>query len=192
MFKPDINGNAIPGTEGICSTYICTREIGDKVQMTGPFGKAMLMPEDDETHLIMVATGTGVAPFRGFLRNRQRKKVSINSSLYLGGRDLSQMPYKHYLEDLAKSDKTFDLEFCLSRPENPSIPKEYVQHRITNEADKILSQMEKGSHLYLCGLKGMKDPIMEALKNSIESRGGDFKKMLAQWKKEKRIHIEVY
>ncbi|KAJ4977232.1 hypothetical protein NE237_002338 [Protea cynaroides] len=54
--------------ESICSNFLCDSKPGDKVQITGPSGKIMLLPEDDTnaTH-IMVATGTGVASFGGYL-----------------------------------------------------------------------------------------------------------------------------
>ena len=51
------------------SNYLCDSKPGDEVALTGPAGKVMLMPEDKpETDLIMVATGTGIAPYRSFLR----------------------------------------------------------------------------------------------------------------------------
>merc|ERR1719506_1193548 len=55
--------------KGICSNFLCDTSPGEEVQMTGPSGKVMLMPEEDpSTDLIMVATGTGIAPYRGFIR----------------------------------------------------------------------------------------------------------------------------
>jgi ferredoxin--NADP+ reductase len=54
-----------PAKKGVCSNYLCDSKPGDEITLTGPAGKVMLMPEDKpDTDLIMVATGTGIAPYR--------------------------------------------------------------------------------------------------------------------------------
>jgi len=58
-----------PAKKGICSNFVCDTQAGDEVNMTGPAGKVMLMPEEDPiTDYIMVATGSGIAPYSGFIR----------------------------------------------------------------------------------------------------------------------------
>ncbi|MDJ0586837.1 phycobilisome linker polypeptide, partial [Microcystis sp. M49636_WE2] len=52
---------------GVCSTHLCNVEVGDDVAITGPVGKEMLLPGDEDATIIMMATGTGIAPFRAFL-----------------------------------------------------------------------------------------------------------------------------
>ena len=53
---------------GVCSTFLCDIEPGAKVKITGPVGKEMLLPEDEDANIIMLATGTGIAPMRTYLR----------------------------------------------------------------------------------------------------------------------------
>ncbi|MEB3353090.1 MAG: phycobilisome linker polypeptide, partial [Cyanobacteriota bacterium] len=53
---------------GVCSTFLCDIEPGSKVKITGPVGKEMLLPDDEEANVIMLATGTGIAPMRTYLR----------------------------------------------------------------------------------------------------------------------------
>lgn len=52
---------------GVCSNYICDLKDGEDVAITGPVGKALLLPKDEKANVIMLATGTGIAPFRSFL-----------------------------------------------------------------------------------------------------------------------------
>lgn len=61
-------GKEDPSKNGVCSNYLCDSKPGDKIQLTGPSGKIMLLPEDPNATHIMIATGTGVAPYRGYLR----------------------------------------------------------------------------------------------------------------------------
>ena len=65
-----------PAKKGVCSNFLCDSKPGDDVMLTGPAGKVMLMPEKNPaTDLIMVATGTGIAPYRSFLRRLFIEKV---------------------------------------------------------------------------------------------------------------------
>ncbi|KAK7231047.1 NADPH-hemoprotein reductase [Aureococcus anophagefferens] len=62
-------GKDDPAKKGVCSNFICDSKPGDPIKMTGPSGKVMLMPEEKaDTDYIMVATGTGIAPYRSFIR----------------------------------------------------------------------------------------------------------------------------
>lgn len=53
--------------QGVCSTYLCNIKEGDDIAITGPVGKEMLLPPDEDANIVMLATGTGIAPFRAFL-----------------------------------------------------------------------------------------------------------------------------
>merc|ERR1712050_807883 len=69
--KPDKAGTHFPENKvyrGVCSNYICDMKEGDEVTITGPVGTEMLLPEDPEANIIMLATGTGIAPMRSYLR----------------------------------------------------------------------------------------------------------------------------
>ena len=61
-------GREDPAKKGVCSNWLCDAAPGTPVKLTGPTGKILLLPDDPAADVIMVATGTGIAPFRGFLR----------------------------------------------------------------------------------------------------------------------------
>ena len=65
-FDP-ITGQKDPAKKGVCSNFLCDVRPGDQVSVAGPVGKTMLLPKDPAKDVIMIATGTGIAPFRGFM-----------------------------------------------------------------------------------------------------------------------------
>ena len=68
---------------GVCSTYLCDIKPGDKVKITGPVGKEMLLPDEEDANIVMLATGTGIAPMRAYLRRmfEATEKEKINGTL---------------------------------------------------------------------------------------------------------------
>lgn len=60
-------GEKDPSKQGVCSSFLCSVQPGDEVSVAGPVGKTMLLPKDPTNDVIMIATGTGIAPFRGFM-----------------------------------------------------------------------------------------------------------------------------
>merc|ERR1712066_290188 len=80
--KPDKAGTCFADAKvyrGVCSNHICDMNVGDDVLITGPTGAEMLLPEDQESNIIMLATGTGIAPMRSFLRLLFNDKAGANA-----------------------------------------------------------------------------------------------------------------
>ncbi|OAY31571.1 ferredoxin--NADP reductase, root-type isozyme, chloroplastic [Manihot esculenta] len=192
-------GKEDPSKSGICSNFLCNSKPGDKVQITGPSGKIMLLPEDNPsaTH-IMIATGTGVAPFRGYLRRMFMENVSFKFSglawLFLGVANTDSLLYDDeftkYLQDYPDQ---FLYDKALSREQkNKSGGKMYVQDKIEEYSDEIFKLLDGGAHIYFCGLKGMMPGIQDTLKRVAEQRGESWEQKLSQLKKNKQWHVEVY
>ncbi|CAL8171288.1 unnamed protein product [Prunus armeniaca] len=73
--------------KGVCSNFLCDLKPGSEVTVTGPVGKEMLMPKDPNATIVMLATGTGIAPFRSFLwkmffEKHEDYKVNISTSWF--------------------------------------------------------------------------------------------------------------
>ncbi|KAL7102598.1 hypothetical protein ACP275_08G129600 [Erythranthe tilingii] len=186
--------------KGVCSNFLCDSKPGDKVQITGPSGKIMLLPEENPngTH-IMIATGTGVAPYRGYLRrmfteNIPTFKFNGLAWLFLGVANKDSLLYdEEFSEYLRDYPDNFRFDRALSREQrNRNGGKMYVQDRIEEYSDEIFELLDSGAHIYFCGLKGMMPGIQDTLKRVSETRGEKWEEKLTQLKKNKQWHVEVY
>ncbi|MCV3271758.1 benzoyl-CoA 2,3-epoxidase subunit BoxA [Roseobacter sinensis] len=176
---------------GLCSNYVCDLAKGDEVQVTGPFGSTFLLPSDPEAHLLMICTGTGSAPFRGFTMRRQRETPGARDSLTLvfGARSARDLPYFGPLKKVP--DQFMRKTFAFSRAEDQ--PRQYVQDKLREEADTVgaLLKTEK-AHVYICGLKAMETGVEEALGEIAASAGQDWAELRNRMREEGRYHVETY
>ncbi|HHP7232016.1 MAG TPA: ferredoxin--NADP reductase [Xenococcaceae cyanobacterium] len=188
--------------EGVCSSYLCGLKPGDDVAITGPVGKEMLLPEDEDANIIMIATGTGIAPFRAYLW-RMFKEGDLNPDynfkgfawLFFGIPKTPNILYKEELETLVeKYPDNFRMDYAISREQqNSEGGKMYIQHRIAEHADKLWELMQDPkTHTYICGLKGMEDGIDEALSAAASKHDVDWTAFRKQMKKDHRWHVETY
>ena len=187
---------------GVCSTHLCNVEVGTDVAITGPVGKEMLLPDDEDATIVMLATGTGIAPFRAFLW-RMFKEREINPDyqfkglawLVFGIPYTENILYKDDLEKMAADyPDNFRLTYAISREQKTSEGgKMYVQSRVSEYADELFELIQKpNTHVYMCGLKGMEPPISETFTAEAEKRGMSWADLRKQMKKEHRWHVEVY
>lgn len=190
-----------PAKKGICSNFLCDTTPGDEVMMTGPAGKVMLMPEEDPTtDYIMVATGTGIAPYRGFIRRLFTEKTPAGKAykgqawLFLGVANSDALLYDDEWQTVkADNPEQFRLDYALSREqENKKGGKMYIQDKVEEYADEIFEKLDNGAHIYFCGLKGMMPGIQDMLKDVCASKKVDYDEWLKGLKAKKQWHVEVY
>ena len=188
--------------EGVCSSYLCNLKPGDDVAITGPVGKEMLLPDDEDANIIMIATGTGIAPFRAYLW-RMFKEGELNPDYNFKGLawlffGIPKTPNILYQEDLEamveKYPDNFRMDYAISREQkNSEGGKMYIQHKIAERADELWALIQNPkTHTYICGLKGMEDGIDEALSAAASKHGVDWTTYRKQMKKEHRWHVETY
>lgn len=188
---------------GVCSTYLCDVEPGTKVKITGPVGKEMLLPEDEEANVIMLATGTGIAPMRTYLRRmfdpKERAENGWNfrgkAWLFMGAPKTANLLYD---EDFLHYEKEYPDNFrytkAISREQqNPKGGRMYIQDRVSEHAEEIFAMIEDPkTHVYMCGLRGMEPGIDEAMSAAAEAKGLDWSELRPKLKKAHRWHVETY
>lgn len=180
---------------GVCSNYLCDLKVGDVVNMTGPVGKGFLMPEAQDAHMIMLATGTGIAPFRAFLKTRynQRAQESGQSWMVFGAQTRKDFLYQSELESY-QSKPGYNLVTAFSREETTDDGRKmYIQDRVHQHVDAILALLQQpNTYLYICGLRGMETGILEALDKGAAAAGLNWTTLFEDLKAQKRWRVEVY
>ncbi|NCT63675.1 MAG: ferredoxin-NADP reductase [Microcystis aeruginosa G13-01] len=185
---------------GVCSSHLCHIEVGADVAITGPVGKEMLLPGDEDATIIMMATGTGIAPFRAFLwrmfkEQHEDYKFKGLAWLIFGVPKTANILYQEELEKIAAEfPDNFRLTYAISREQqNPQGGRMYIQHRVAEHADEIWNLLQSPkTHAYMCGLKGMEDGIDDAITSAAAKNGADWSVYQKQLKKEHRWHVETY
>jgi ferredoxin--NADP+ reductase len=180
---------------GVCSTFLCDLKVGDTSKLTGPVGKAFLMPDIPNANLIMVATGTGIAPFRAFLSRRyhQQKNENGQTWLFFGAQTRKDYLYESELEEYGQTS-TCNISPAFSREEkNAEGGRMYVQHRLIEHGETLFNLLKQPeTFFYICGLRGMESGIVDGLQEIAKRQGIDWNGFFDTLKAEKRWHVEVY
>ncbi len=188
---------------GVCSTYLCDIKPGDKVKITGPVGKEMLLPDEEEANIVMLATGTGIAPMRAYLRRMfeptEKEKNNWNFKgkawLFMGAPKSANLLYEEDLQRyLADNPDNFKYTKAISREQqNTKGGRMYIQDRVLESANELFNMIEdEKTHIYLCGLKGMEPGIDEAMTKAAAEKGLNWSELRPQLKKAGRWHVETY
>jgi benzoyl-CoA 2,3-dioxygenase component A len=179
---------------GAASNFMCDLQVGDTVQVIGPFGASFLMPNHPRSNIVMICTGTGSAPMRAMTewRRRLRKSGKFEGGrlmLFFGARTQEELPYFGPLQTLPKD--FIDINFAFSR--TPGAPKRYVQDLMRERAaDLALLLQDPNTCIYVCGLKSMEEGVVLALRDVAQQAGLDWEKVGAALKQEGRLQLETY
>ena len=161
----------------------------------------MLMPEEKaDTDYIMVATGTGIAPYRGFIRRLFTETTPAGEAykglawLFLGVANSDALLYdEEWQAAKSKFPDNFRVDYALSREEkNKKGGKMYIQDKVEEYKDQVFQLLDGGAHMYFCGLKGMMPGILEMLEGVCKEKGIKYEEWLEGLKKNGQWHVEVY
>ncbi|NGX07911.1 flavodoxin domain-containing protein [Mycobacteroides franklinii] len=134
---------------GVASTFLADR--GQAVRVHLRPNHTFRLPAPD-IPIIMVGPGTGIAPFRGFLQERQAAGASGRSWLFFGDRRrATSFLYGEELQGFVDSGTLTRLDLAFSRDGSEGDPKQYVQHRMSESAAELFAWLQDGAYLYVCG-----------------------------------------
>ncbi|GAB1532100.1 MULTISPECIES: assimilatory sulfite reductase (NADPH) flavoprotein subunit [Brevibacillus] len=181
---------------GVCSSYIADRlEAGDTLPVFVQHNPNFKLPANPDTPLIMIGPGTGVAPFRAFLGEREELGATGKTWLFFGDQHFStdflyQLEWQRWL----KQGVLTHMDVAFSRDASEKV---YVQHRMLEKSKELYQWLQDGAHVYVCGdEKKMAHDVHEALVTILQQEGGlDSEEAVAYLKRlqqEKRYQRDVY
>jgi len=179
---------------GVASNYMCDLQVGDTVQVIGPFGTSFLMPNHPKSHVVMICTGTGSAPMRAMTewRRRLRQSGKFESGklmLFFGARSQEELPYFGPLQNLPKD--FIDINLAFSRTAGQ--PKRYVQDLMRDRAADLAPLLsDPNAYFYVCGLKAMEEGVVMTLRDVAQQAGLNWEQTAAALKQQGRLHLETY
>ncbi len=207
---------------GVASNYMCDLQVGDKVQVIGPFGASFLMPNHPKSNIIMICTGTGSAPMRAMTEWRRRLRAraiagpSQEGTPPSGGSDpRSGGAWGHsanefeggklmlffgartpaelpYFGPLNSLPKDF-IDIEFAFSRESGKPKRYVQDALRDRAADIAALIrDSKTFFYVCGLKSMEEGVVMALRDIVQGAGMDWEAVATDLKKQGRLHLETY
>jgi ferredoxin--NADP+ reductase len=168
----DYSGERFPG---VASNFLCDRAVGDEITLTGPYGLAFEVPEEKDANLILIGSGTGIAPFRAFLKHiyRDVRDWKGRVILFYGARSGLELLYMNDLrDDFAQyyDQETFEAIRALSpRPTwaDPIAWDLAIEAR-SEELWEMLGSPK--TYVYLAGLEKMRDELDKVFSRLAGSR----------------------
>jgi ferredoxin--NADP+ reductase len=154
---------------GVCSNYLCDLRVGDAVALSGPNGKRFQLPTATSDHdYLFLATGTGIAPFRGMLRELLTGPDGPCTSqihLVMGSQYSTDLLYHDLFEDLAATHANFHYHCAISREKRPDGRQGlYVPELLAERVDEFAPLLANPRTLiYVCGLAGLKVGLFRTL-----------------------------
>ena len=158
--------------KGVCSVYVSERlQPGDKLPVFIQQNPNFKPPVNPETPVIMVGPGTGVAPFRAFLEEREESGAEGQTWLFYGDRHfVTDFLYQTDWQRMLKDGVLSKLDVAFSRDSDEKV---YVQHRMLQNGEELYKWLENGAHVYVCGdEKHMAHDVQSALLTIIGQYGG--------------------
>lgn len=179
---------------GLCSGYLAGFQPGDTVSFYLHSNKAFRLPEPDKD-IIMIGPGTGIAPFRSFLAEREATGSSGRNWLFFGDQHfITDFLYQSEIQSWHETGLLNRVNVAFSRDQEQKI---YVQHKMLENAMALYEWLEQGASVYICGAREpMSIDVEKALLQIIAEQGNKTIKealdYLDQMEETSRYHKDVY
>lgn len=182
--------------KGVCSTFLADL-VDDETDVRVFFtpNKVFRVPDDNSLPMIMVGPGTGIAPFRAFLQEREYRNALGKNWLFFGDRNsATDFIYREELEAMQKKGLLTRLDLAFSRDQEEKI---YVQDRMRENGAELFAWLEQGGYFFVCGdAYHMAKDVDKALHDVIAEHGNLSEQQaidyVNQLKKDKRYVRDVY
>ena len=171
---------------GGCSGYLAHRaEEGCKVKVFVEHNDNFRLPANPETPIIMVGPGTGIAPFRAFLQERDSQGAAGKNWLFFGNPHFTQdFLYQVEIQSYLKSGLLTQCDVAFSRDQAQKV---YVQDKLRKQGADVFAWLEQGAHFYICGdANRMAKDVHQALIDIIIEHGGKDAEQAEQYLKDLR------
>jgi len=151
---------------GTCSNYLVEQQADRVVHaFVRDTSSSFRLSEDPNVPILMIASGTGLAPFRGFLQQRAADKAAgahlAPGLLFFGCRH--PQSDELYLGELEKLAAAADVQLACAYSRVPDLPRVYVQDRVRQMGEQVMSMLDDGGVAYVCGGAAMADGVRTAL-----------------------------
>jgi sulfite reductase (NADPH) flavoprotein alpha-component len=181
---------------GGASGFLCQRlEEGQKVRVFVEHNDNFRLPQSDETPVIMIGPGTGVAPFRAFMQEREARDATGDNWMFFGDQTFTQdFLYQVEWQNYLKSGLLTRMDVAFSRDQAEKI---YVQDRLKEQASDVFSWLERGAHLYICGdanrmAKDVHQTLVEIIQEHGKLSAEQAEDYLKSLRSNKRYQKDVY
>ena len=157
---------------GVCSVHCAERvQVGGALPIYIQHNPNFKLPANPDAPIIMIGPGTGVAPFRSFLEEREELGAQGKSWLFYGDRHfVTDFLYQTDWQRMLKEGVLTKLDVAFSRDTEEKV---YVQHRILEKSQELYEWLKEGAHLYICGdEKHMAHDVHNALITVIQQQSG--------------------
>ncbi|MCF2864061.1 assimilatory sulfite reductase (NADPH) flavoprotein subunit [Pseudoalteromonas sp. Cnat2-41] len=171
---------------GGCSGYLCrVAEEGSEVRVFTEHNDNFRLPSDDNTPVIMIGPGTGIAPFRAFLQEREARDAQGKNWLFFGNPHFTQdFLYQTEIQGYLKSGLLTNIDVAWSRDQAEKV---YVQDRLREQGEQLFAWLEQGAHLYVCGdANRMAKDVHQALIDVVKTYGNKDDESAEQYIKDLR------